>query len=221
MNRYFMVLIGLMCSLNASFANTNDALKAYAEEGMRQTATTSSATIETLKVASNQNQSEHKTLIDTLMQNATKGLSVRQKPQGADGAILFVSFSMPDALLFSLSDEAARFHIPVVLNGLVDADFKKTIQTFTRLNQEAKKQHFNFQGVSIDPVWFSQFHIKSVPALVVTEKLKACDSESSCTHQPYDVVYGNAGIKKSLELIAKKGTAARLRAQTILESSHV
>ena len=108
-----------------------------------------------------------------------------------------------------------------MINGLVEGDFKKTIETFKRLNADAKKQHLHFKGVSIDPVWFTQFHITSVPALVVTELPKACALAQDCEPQPFDVVYGNASLKNALELIAKKGEAAPRRAQVILENGHV
>lgn len=196
-----------------SFANTNDEIKHYQADGARLASGISKESIETFKTQSLQAQYAHKTLIDTFLQGATNGLPSKQKPQGAIGAILFVSFSMPDSLLFGLSDEAAKFHIPVVINGLVDGDFKKTIETFKRLQSEAEKQHLHFNGVSIDPVWFSQFHIKSVPALVVAEPSKF--------NQPFDVVYGNASIKKGLELIARKGDAASKLAGSILENGNV
>lgn len=215
------VWFGLMFWSVASLANTNDDIATYLSQSKRQTSAIPSSTMDVLKIKSSQTQSEHKTLIDTLMQNSKNGLQGKQKPQGAEGAILFVSFSMPDSLLFALADEAAQLHIPVVINGLVKGDFKKTIETFKRLNDEAQKQHLNFKGVSIDPVWFSQFQITSVPALVVTEPLKACPQGQSCTNQPFDVVYGNASIKKGLELIAQKGDAAPQLARTILENVHV
>ncbi len=214
------VFVSLMCFAVFGSANTNDAIRAYQAEGERNTALTSTTQIETLKAASSQTQAEHKSLIDTLMQSAVSGVPAKQKPQGAEGAVLFVSFSMPDSLLFALADEAARLNIPVVINGLVDGDFKKTIETFKHLNTQAKKQHLNFKGVSIDPVWFTQFQIKSVPALVVTESPKNCASGSDCVSQPFDVVYGNASLKNALELIAERGDAGAQRAQTILENGH-
>ncbi len=126
-------------------------------------------------------------------------------------AILFVSFSMPEPLLLNLADEAAAMHIPVVIKGLKNNDFKQTVATFSRLSQQAQKQQLNFKGVSIDPHWFNQFHITAVPALVV-----------STDAQTFDVVYGNASIKKGLELIAQRGEAPTARiAKNILEQGHV
>jgi len=212
--------VTFMCVSALGFANTNDALRAYQAESEGVRALTSMTQIETLKAASIQTQSEHKGLIEPLIQSMISGVQTKQKPQGADGAVLFVSFSMPESLLFAMTDEAARFNIPVVINGLVEGDFKKTIDTFKRLTLEAKKQGLNFKGVSIDPVWFSQFQITSVPALVVTVPPKTCVLASDCTNQPFDVVYGNARLKNSLELIAERGEVAA-RAKSILEEGHV
>jgi conjugal transfer pilus assembly protein TrbC len=212
------IIILFLIWIGGCLANTNELIKHYQEESTWQLSKSSRESIELFKDQSLQLQSKHIALMDKLKQSTTEGLKNKQKPQGAQGAVLFVSFSMPDSLLFTLSDEAAQFHIPVVINGLVDGDFKKTIETFKRLNTEAQKQHLNFKGVSIDPVWFSQFHITSVPALVVT---KACSQTTTCTNQPFDVVYGNASIKKGLELISQKGDAAPNLARTILEKGHV
>lgn len=214
-------VLALISCAAACFANTNDDIAAMQKTGRAQAASISHDRIQTLKVLSEQNQSEHKTLIDTLMSDAKSGLSDKQRAQAADGAMLFVSFSMPEPLLFALADEAATYHIPLVVNGLVDGDFKKTIDTFARLTANAKKQSLTFQGVSIDPVWFQQFHIESVPALVVTTRPEGCDAQTVCINQSFDVIYGNAHVKKGLELIAERGDAAPKLAQTILEQGHV
>jgi len=210
-----------MLSSFASFANTNDDLNAYQAQGLRQAATVSSAKIQTLKEKSAYTLAEHETLIDGFLKQARASQSFKQQTQAAPNAILLVSFSMPEALLLALSDEAAAFNIPVVINGLVDGDFKKTIETFARLHAEAKKQRLNFKGVSIDPLWFEQFQIKAVPALVLSERPASCAAQTLCANQTFDVVYGNASIKKALALIRDKGDAASSLAKTILEQGHV
>ena len=174
-----------------------------------------------LQVISAQVKNDNRALIDAFMKEAKLGLQNKQGPQAAPDAILFVSFSMPESLLLSLSDQAAQFNIPVVIKGLVNNDFKQTVATFSRLSHEAKKQHLNFKGVSIDPVWFTQFNITAVPALVVSYRPASCDTASICVNQPFDVVYGNAQLKKGLEIIAERGESASLVAKKILEQGHV
>lgn len=215
------LICALMFCTFSCCANTNDDINAYQAEGLRQTASVSSATIQNLKASSDYARAQNKTLIDGFLKYAHDSLPSGQKVQAAPNAILFVSFSMPESLLFALCDEAQAFNIPVVINGLVDKDFKKTIETFARLNHEAKKQHLNFQGISIDPLWFQQFQITSVPALVLSERSSACEAQTICENQTFDVVYGNASLKKSLELMRDKGDAAPHIAKHILEQGHV
>ena len=214
-----LVLVSMSC-VSGCFANTNDDIALMQMDARAQAALVSHDNIATLKVLSEQNQTEHKSLIDTLMTQAKSGLPQEKRAQVADGAMVFVSFSMPEPLLFALADEAATYHIPLVMRGLVDGDFKKTVNTFARLNTHAKKQALTFQGISIDPVWFEQFHIESVPALVVTRRPEACESQKVCANQTFDVVYGNAHVKKGLELIVARGDAAPELAKSILEDGH-
>jgi conjugal transfer pilus assembly protein TrbC len=213
------VLISFMLWSVAALANMNDELSSYREQAKQQKLTIPSTVLNALSFNSLHNQLEQKSLTDALISRTAKDLTGKQKIKGIDGAVLFVSFSMPESLLFVLSDEAARFNIPMVINGLVDGDFKKTVATFKHLHQEAVKSHLNFQGLSIDPIWFTQYHISSVPALVVTHG--SCQSEIICPDSSYDVIYGNANLKKSLQLIADKGSAAPGVAQKILERGHV
>src|SRR5580704_13924152 len=154
---------GFCCS------NTNDEISALQALSANAQSEVLSSTMENAASASSQNQNDNRALIDAFMNEAKLGLKNKQGPQGAPDAILFVSFSMPDSLLLGLADQAAQFNIPIVIKGLVNNDFKQTVATFSRLSHEGQKQHLNFKGVSIDPVWFTQFNITAVPALVVSK----------------------------------------------------
>lgn len=160
-----IMFVSLVCWAVTSLANTNDTIKTYETEGLDALALTSTTQIETLKATSIRTQSEHKSLIDNLMQNAKSGLQGTQKPQAADGAVLFVSFSMPDSLLFALADEAALFNIPVVINGLVEGDFKKTIETFKRLHTEAKNNSLILKGCRLIPSGLLSFKLNQCQPL--------------------------------------------------------
>lgn len=215
------IFMSLLWCLQSGFANTNDDIRAYQARGVMQKAMVSSEKLAMLQASSDATQSENRTMIDSFLKNARGAVPQKQSIKAPPEAILFVSFSMPESLLFALGSEAASFDIPVVIKGLVDRDFKKTIETFARLNREAKKQHFNFQGVSIDPLWFDQFQIESVPALVVSHRSSECTPQTLCPNQSFDVVYGNASLKKGLEIIRDKGDAAPDVAKSILERAHV
>ena len=134
----------------------------------------------------------------------------------ADGAILFVSSSMPRSLLLGLIDESSHYKIPVVIKGLVKGDFNKTIEFIGHLKLAAQKENKKFEGVSINPVWFDTFNITKVPALVVTKRPLDCMSQSDCPNQTYDVVSGDINLEKSLTLLSKKGENASIVAVKIL-----
>lgn len=203
--------------LSTSHANVNDLINEASKTGSSQHDLVSQDTLIRINKASNNSYVENQTLIEHIIQTSRQGLPHAQKGQYVDGAVLFVSLSMPESLLFSLADEAAFYKIPVVINGLIEGDFKKTMTTFSRLHAHAKKSKFSFNGVSIDPLWFEQFHITAVPALVASKRPSSCGQQLLCNEQTYDVVYGNASIKNSLQLIARKGEAASDVAQVILE----
>lgn len=138
----------------------------------------------------------------------------------AQEAFLFVSFSMPESLIFSLASEASTYQIPVVIQGLIDDDFKKTIRAFAELKKKAAQTNLRFEGLSIDPVWFSEYQIGSVPAFVLSQRDGGCERQQSCPVKRFDVVYGNASIKNSLQIMSEKGDLKRF-AQMILEQGHV
>ena len=215
------LLIALMSWTVLCAAITNDGLGRLQGLSAQGQSEVSSVTIDNAARTSAQTQNDNRALIDSFMNEAKLGLQNKQGPQAAPNAILFVSFSMPESLLLTISDQAAQFNIPVVIKGLVNNDFKQTVATFSRLSHEAQKQHLNFNGVSIDPIWFTQFNITAVPALVVSSRSASCLPSSVCANQHFDVVYGNAELRKGLELIADRGEKASLVAKKILEQGHV
>ncbi|MCE3043692.1 MULTISPECIES: type-F conjugative transfer system pilin assembly protein TrbC [Legionella] len=207
--------------ITTGHANVNDHLNEALETSEQQQSTIPKEVLMQLNQSSNQSYDANRTLIENIIQSTQKQTAHVRTGQTVDGAVLFVSFSMPDALLFALADEAASYKIPVVINGLIEGDFKKTITAFSKLNAKAKQQKLAFNGVSVDPLWFEQFHITAVPALVVSKRPVSCGQQLLCKEQPFDVVYGNASIKNSLQLIADKGETAAKVAQLILEKGHV
>lgn len=215
------MMFSLLSMSFAGLANTNDLLRHYQKEGDHARASVSPAQMSDMKAKSSQNKEDYKEVINRFMQGAGASLNNNKTGQSADGAILLVSFSMPDALIIALADEASRYQIPIVMNGLIDGDFKKTINAFASLQKLAKAKNLNFPGLSIDPVSFQQFKINSVPALVVTERSSSCKAQKVCPNQTYDVVYGNASIKDGLQLIMQKGAVSSKLAQKILEQGHV
>ena len=203
----------------STYANTNDDLKSIADRAEVQLSQIPAQKIENLKKLSDSNNMSHQKIIANILAKAK--LTNIKHGNDTNDSILFVSLSMPQSLLLSLAAEAQVFNIPVVIRGMADNDFQKTIAAFTNLYEEARQQHIDFQGVSIDPIWFEQFKIEAVPALVVSIRDSNCAPATICNNQKFDVIYGNPHIKKSLELIADRGEDASVLARQILERGHV
>lgn len=211
-----ILLSSLVCFASFAHANQNDELKIWQQQGALLKKSVSTETLKTLRANADEALVQSKASLLPLI----KARGNRLRGQAADGAILFVSFSMPKPLLLALADEAAQFHIPVVIKGLVQGDFNETINTFAALEEEARQRHQRFTGLALDPLWFEQFNITQVPALVITQRIASCEPQTICPNQPFDVVYGNVSIEKGLELLSEKGELKQL-AKTILEQGHV
>lgn len=116
-------------------------------------------------------------------------------------AIYFVSLGIPREGLLPMLKDARRYNIPPTLRGLVNNDMRQTAALMFELNKEDKDA-----GVQIDPTLFSQYHITTVPALVVT-----CPGR-------YDVIRGSLPLKEALEKVAESGDCA-VTARQLLEAA--
>ncbi len=112
-------------------------------------------------------------------------------PVGVDRLMYFVSFSIPDDGLKEMMLDAHYLQVPVLINGLINNDFRSTIKKIFDL-----KKDNNIGGVQIDPNAFKMYGIQKVPALVLQ-----CGAT-------YDVVYGNIKITNALEQIKDNGDCA-------------
>ena len=213
-----MLKIGMILLLAnfAVLANTNDFLQSTRAQGDLIQSKIKASELEKIRRDSEALSMGEQSLIERLKAQARQ--SSNKNEQIVD-TMLFVSFSMPKSLLFGLADEASRFGIPLIIKGLKEDDFKKTVDTFYKLNQKASKERLNFEGISIDPFWFQELHIEKVPALVVIKRPSTCMPHTPCPLQKFDVVYGNSKVVDSLKLIAQKGELRDV-AQRILDEHH-
>ncbi|HBM3279722.1 TPA: type-F conjugative transfer system pilin assembly protein TrbC [Klebsiella oxytoca] len=120
----------------------------------------------------------------------------QEKP--TEGALYFVSFSIPEEGLKRMLHETRQYGIPATLRGLINNDMKTTTDAVLQLVKDGVTD-----GVQIDPTLYSQYNIRSVPALVVR-----CQTG-------YDVVRGNIRVKQALEKVAETGDCAQ-SARTVL-----
>ena len=114
--------------------------------------------------------------VDALSQPATKtpldlaalakGFDAQGDPPalGADrgpGLLIFVSFSMPEATLSKLVDQAARARASLVLRGLVNGSLRDTVE---RMQALIGTRHVSVQ---IDPQAFDRFGVVRTPSFVL------------------------------------------------------
>ncbi|EFS5057065.1 type-F conjugative transfer system pilin assembly protein TrbC [Salmonella enterica] len=141
-------------------------------------------------------QSDRGVLDDLVQKQQATG-----KERAREGAFYFVSFSIPEEGLRRMLGETRRYGIPATLRGMVDNDLKTTADAVLSLVKDGVTE-----GVQIDPTLFTEYGIRSVPALVVF-----------CS-QGYDVIRGNLRVKVALEKIATSGDCQQV-AQTLLQQS--
>ncbi|EIX7681228.1 type-F conjugative transfer system pilin assembly protein TrbC [Escherichia coli] len=111
-----------------------------------------------------------------------------QKDKPQQGALYFVSFSIPEEGLKRMLGETRRYGIPATLRGMVNNELKATAEVVLSLVKDGATD-----GVQIDPTLFSQYGIRSVPALVVF-----------CS-QGHDIIRGNLRVRQALEKVAATG----------------
>ena len=76
---------------------------------------------------------------------------------------IFISSSMPDAMIKQLLIEAKRYNGILVLQGLIQNSMKHTVSYLSRFVQN------DGDGIVIDPTLFKQFDIKIVPSFVLSD----------------------------------------------------
>lgn len=120
----------------------------------------------------------------------------QEKP--TEGALYFVSFSIPEEGLKRMLHETRLYGIPATLRGLVNNDMRTTTDAVLQLVKDGVTD-----GVQIDPTLYTQYGIRSVPSLVVR-----CQAG-------YDVVRGNIHVKQVLEKVAQTGDCALVARQML------
>jgi conjugal transfer pilus assembly protein TrbC len=121
-------------------------------------------------------------ILQTLHQNP-----MTPTPQSAPRVMLFVSLGMPDLLLKQLLQAAHRLKVAVVIRGLYHDSFDATLKRLKALMPEDQQEANNQSGVLINPLWFREYHIDAVPAVVVPHGTT------------YDVIFGNVALEELLE----------------------
>ncbi|EIK2761808.1 type-F conjugative transfer system pilin assembly protein TrbC [Salmonella enterica] len=124
-----------------------------------------------------------------------------QTEKPASGAVYFVSFSIPEEGLKRMLGETRRYGIPATLRGMLNNDLKATADAVLSLVKDGATD-----GVQIDPTLFSEYHVRSVPALVVF-----CD-------RGYDIIRGNLRVKQALEKVATAGDCRQVAGKILQQN---
>ncbi|EFP6323243.1 type-F conjugative transfer system pilin assembly protein TrbC [Salmonella enterica] len=124
-----------------------------------------------------------------------------QTEKPASGAVYFVSFSIPEEGLKRMLGETRRYGIPATLRGMLNNDLKATADAVLSLVKDGATD-----GVQIDPTLFSEYHVRSVPALVVF-----CD-------RGYDIIRGNLRVKQALDKVATAGDCRQVAGEILQQN---
>ena len=137
-----------------------------------------------------------KEFFDTAQQNT---LTDKSKSGGSE-LLVFVSFSMPNALLASYSAQAKEAGATIVLRGMVEGSVTKTQLRAAPLDKE-------FAAWEINPGLFRKFNIKHVPAIVLADSRQAEIVEDGCAI-PSSFIYidGDLSIRQALLLMRSRGS---------------
>lgn len=109
--------------------------------------------------------------------------------------LVFVSSSMPKAVLKSYLVQASIYKAEVIIKGLIDGSFVKTQQFMRSLGDDALFQ--------IDDEAFQRFSIVQVPTILLV-KDQNCTPEEVCK-LTFDKVSGNISIKHAISLFEREG----------------
>lgn len=114
-----------------------------------------------------------------------------------DMPIVLVSFSMPDSTLKSLVSEAIKFGGSVVIRGLYQNDFEKTLDKIKTLSDSKDA------GIAIDPTLFDRLNVKTVPAFVLPHGDVMPCGESGCPSFEHTRAFGGSSFEYFLEVIER------------------
>jgi conjugal transfer pilus assembly protein TrbC len=130
--------------------------------------------------------------------NPSEAIEAVMKPGGGADLIIFVSFSMPDAMLSEYARQAKEAGGVLALRG-VKGSFGDAVKRIAKLNADT--------GASwiIHPEAFKQFRIDRVPAIVLADTSAASVTEEGCSEPgTYAVTYGDISIEQSLGIMRRK-----------------
>jgi type-F conjugative transfer system pilin assembly protein TrbC len=133
--------------------------------------------------------SEKKTFLDFLSKECSSCKNTHLLNENKNTLFIFISFSMPDDLILSLSKEVERFGNGVfVLRGIP----KNSFNTFISKVHSLRKRGVT-ADIQVNPKKFKEYSIDLVPSFVLEKEGK------------FDLITGNISLKYALEKFSKEG----------------
>jgi conjugal transfer pilus assembly protein TrbC len=116
------------------------------------------------------------------------------------GLLIFISFSMPEATLARLVDQAARARASLLLRGLANGSLRDTVARMQRLigNRQV--------SVQIDPQAFDRFSIVRTPTFVLLgdgAQAQACGAGMCFAADQFALAAGDVSLDYALEYLAR------------------
>ena len=139
------------------------------------------------------------TLLRQVVQNS-KNLESASKDQGAEGIIIFVSFSMPKEMLWSYSEQAKQYGARLVMRGLVENSFKQTVSAMSIGKDRYLK-------LDINPNLFKEYGISKVPSIAVIGSKDVAKGADTFT--------GSVSLKYGLEISRDNGDQKEFAAKLL------
>jgi conjugal transfer pilus assembly protein TrbC len=131
-----------------------------------------------------------------------KSGGVRQaapKPKNTSDLMIFVSMSMPEAMLQNYAAQAKRFGGVLMMRGFIDDKLSTTREVLQRLNAAGASWE-------ISPEPFKHFKITKVPAIVMATADSTSVLEDGCAKpDTYTAIFGDLPVSAALDKMALLG----------------
>jgi conjugal transfer pilus assembly protein TrbC len=127
--------------------------------------------------------------------------------------LVFVSFSMPEAALSRLTDQAARSGATLVTRGFVNGSLQQTVARTQRLIGQRKV------GFQIDPQAFDRFAVSAVPTFVLLRAAampEPCAAGTCFPTASYVSVAGDVSLDYALEFFKRSAPSFNQEAGAFL-----
>lgn len=197
-----LILSVLVTSASQALASEQTSVSASDRDWMKQQQQSMNTLKQSLQGQALPLPAEQQALISRLQGDIASQQAARESGEKRTfPAMYFVSLGLPREGLLPMLKEANRYGVPATLRGLVNNDLRQTASAMFELAKEDKNI-----GVQIDPTLYTEYHITTIPALVVT-----CPGR-------FDVIRGSLPLKQALEKVAEKGDCAAT-AKQILEAA--